>query len=158
AVDLGEDLRGIRAPGGRRTQERGRHRHEERRRDALPGDVPDGEAEMAVVAREEEVVEVAAHLARRLDERLDVDLGATRTGWERLRQDAHLDVVGDAELALDALLLGDSVLELRGRAAKLGLHVAEGGGERSDLVALTEEAGIDLDHRTLDAGLGEAAG
>ena len=86
---------GHRGRAGRdRAEERLRHRHEERRADALARDVAHQQPDP--VALRHHVVQVAPHRARGAQLRRHVDAGALGEGPGQHRQ---LDVVGEVELA-----------------------------------------------------------
>ena len=58
-----------------------------------------------------------------------------RKGWKDLRENAHLDVVGDPQLAFDPLLRRGRFRELLGRSGEPFGHLVERTGELADLVA-----------------------
>ena len=75
------------------------HGHEEGGRNALAGDIPDHEKEVVSVDQLE-IEQIAADIARRLDARIEVDLGAVGEGREMKRQEPHLDRPSRREFAL----------------------------------------------------------
>ena len=78
------------------------HRHEQRRRNPLPGDVADYETEPLLVDQEE-VVEIAAdHAGRR---HLGVNAEVVAAGAELARQNRRLNARRDLELLLDGIEL-----------------------------------------------------
>ena len=101
-------------------------RHVERRRGALARHVGNQHAD-ALLAERQEVVVVAADFARRDAERRDRQ---PRHQQRTLRQQRHLDFVGDAQLLLEPLLLRrlpQQVLDARG-------HRVERAGQLAELV------------------------
>ena len=107
---------------------------EQRRRHALAADVGDDEPQLAAfgvarIADQEEIVEVAAHLARRLHADVDIEPRDVRKRREGTRQRRLLDDGGGVKLALDALFdLGELLLEGDG-------HRVDAPGERGELAA-----------------------
>jgi hypothetical protein len=80
-----------------------------------------------------------------------------REGREDLRQDAHLNVVGDAQLALDALLGGRGAGQVSDVVLERGGHVAEGPGQVAHLVVALHlgQDRVQISGRDLPGGLGE---
>jgi hypothetical protein len=87
------------------------HGHEEASRQSLARDVAD-EEEQTVVVEREEVVEVAAHLARGLEKRVEIEPRVTGKRGRRIRQAAHLDPTRRFELAREASGLLALLLDL----------------------------------------------
>ena len=75
--------------------------HEEAAGQALAGDVADQEEE-PVGVEHEEVVEIAAHLARRLEHDVEIEAPLAGKHVDRLGQDAHLDAARRLQLAREA--------------------------------------------------------
>ena len=92
-------------------EERHAARHEERGAHPLARHVSDCEEEVPFV-EEERVVEVAAHLRRRVHRRCAVHLGSVREEDPRPGEHARLDLAGEAEL-LAHLLPGRLPLEVQ---------------------------------------------
>ena len=93
--------------------------------DALAGHVPDREEEVPLV-EEERVVEVAAHLRRRVHRRRAVHLGAFREERTRPGEHARLDLVGEPELLAHLL---EGRLPLEGQAEPAAQKAQEPAGE-----------------------------
>ncbi len=118
-----------RAPGGGRgPQQRVRARHHQRGRHALVRHVP-RHHHHAAVAELHEVIEVAAHRARRTVERRDVPAAEFR---ELVGQELLLDELRDLQLLLDplevaglGLLLADQLAQPKGRRRVPGEGVEE---------------------------------
>ena len=98
-----EHLARVAEPLGGGAQHRAGRGHHERRRHALVGDVADHDPDPAVVERDE-VVEVAADLARRPVVRVDLPARQVR---QRARQEVLLDQLRDLQLLLQALAAAD---------------------------------------------------
>ena len=103
-----------------------RHRDEQARRQAVPGDVTKREAETAV-RHPDVVVVVAANLVDRLEVREHRDPFQTRLGR---RKELVLDRPRDRDLALEAFLPG----RVEQQALDGVGHTVEGAGEVPDLV------------------------
>ena len=113
--------------------------HEQRRRNALAGNVRHHDGKMRVV-HHEEVVEVTADLLGGVHRGIDVELVALRKGGEYAGEHIVLDLRGHVQLRADALLFrrhGGQVVDVGLQARR---HLIKGVGERFDLVA-----GLDLD-------------
>src|SRR6185437_17161048 len=76
-------------------------RHEERRGKALAGDVRHREEEAARI-EPEAIVEIAAHRARRLEERGDANAPVLAGRLARVGQEPHLDTACGIHLAREA--------------------------------------------------------
>ena len=86
-------------------QERHGHGHEERGRDAFARHVTDGH-EHAVGAEPQDLEEIAADLARRLEYRVHVQPRSLNLRRDVRRQKAHLNLAGNAEVPLRRRLHG----------------------------------------------------
>src|SRR5206468_2350064 len=107
-----------------------KERHVEGGAHALVADVRDDERDGAV-GRREAVVEVAAHLPRRLEHGGDLPSGRLRQG---IRQEVALDLAPDLELPLEAanveaLAVFEALTRESGRDARAKHDGVEGFGE-----------------------------
>ena len=100
-----------------RAQDRHRHRHEQRRREALARHVAQRD-DHAIAGGAQDLVEIAAHLPGRLDDRGHVEGRAPRRRRQADGQEPHLDFAGHPELPRDGL-------QARVQSAR---HVAESTG------------------------------
>ena len=106
-----EALRRVAAPERARSHQLAGERAVERRRHALARHVADGDDEAVRLGREE-VVEVAAELARRLEPRRDVD--ALQALGQLGRQQRRLHALREADLLLEPhLVRADRLVEPR---------------------------------------------
>ncbi len=107
-----------------------RAHHEHRGRNALARNVAE-ENDQSFRRGSADAVEIAAHLARRFEHRAEADAIRLFNGREIVRQHAHLDFAGDAQLAGDLLLHRVAVsLRLEQRShARLHLEHLERFGE-----------------------------
>ena len=112
--------------------------------DALAGHVADAEEELLVA--DVEVEEVAADFLGGRQRGVEQHAVLVVAGGELLGEHAHLDVAGNAQVALDGGLLGRGGLELLDVLDERLLHVAEGLAELSDLVDALElgQRGVEL--------------
>ena len=121
-VGPGEDLRrGIAQHGHALQYDLGRH-HEQRRGDALAGNVCYDQRQMVVV-RKEEVVEVSAHFLGRGHGRVDVELPAVREGREYVGQHVRLYAGGQRKLQTYPLLLRSGFGKVFFELGQVAFHV-----------------------------------
>ena len=78
--------------------------HQQRRRRALARNIGDQKEQAALPVDQQVIVKIAADDARRLDARIDVDVGPLGKGGKTARQQPHLDRLRGGKLALVALL------------------------------------------------------
>ena len=112
----------------RALEERLADRHEEAARQSLARDVADQE-EQSIGVQQEEVVEVAADLARRLEERVEIQRVLAGKRRRRVRQHAHLDPARGLQLAGHARGLLALLLDLAAQRLTLALRLGQGDDE-----------------------------
>ena len=119
--------------------------HVKRRRHPLPRHVADDEEEL--ITLDDEVVEVAAHLFGWCHRGEKVEVVAL---GEDGGNHAHLDVVGDDELALEPLLAGRGGSQVLNMLLQRRLHIFEGVAQVQQLVFR-----LDLRQRCVQIALGD---
>ena len=125
--------------------------HEETGGNTLSTDI--AYAEIQLVVQQEVVIQVASDLPCRGHRCIEVQLLPFRERREHIRDHSHLDIVGNAKLALDTLLVSRSHFQLIDIGNQRGLHMGEGTRQRTDLV----EA-LDLRQRPVEVSFGDVAG
>ena len=120
-------------------QERHGRCHEDRRRDAFARHVSDGR-EHAVGAEPQDLEEIAAHLAGRLEHRVHIEARSLNLRPDIRRQEARLNLSGNAEVPLRRCLHGLRVRLRLQQRTDAGLHLENLEWLRQIIVAADLEA------------------
>ena len=93
-----------------RTEQIDHHSHRHRGWHTPATDITHTEVETVVLHKE--VIEVATHLLGRFHHGIEIDIVTLRKSRELARHHSHLDVAGNAQLAIDTFLGSRGVLQL----------------------------------------------
>ena len=133
-IDIGQSHRRRFTALNTVAQQNARDHHEQRRRHTLSGHIRHHQADVIVV-EQEEIVEIAADLLRRIHGGVNIKFIAVREGREQMRQLAGLNGLRHAKLGTDPLLLRRHLADLLHIPHRLFRQRCEGLRQHLDLVA-----------------------